>query len=362
MRAFSLRTISKTACASAAVLALTLGATAAHADSGNEVPDSAAETILQNVAPETLEAVAPSDQFSYEDSTVELPGNPEDNAVLSSELGTIEVGLPFSDKAKPIETSQDGVAAFDNGNSSTSVAVLHDDASLQVNTIIASHSAPKNYAYPLTLPEGASLTPLSDGQILISDATGQDLGLIAAPWAKDSNGADVPTRYEVSNNTVTQVVDHSATNAYPIVADPVIVQTRYEYKYVNIKSYPNWTNKSQQLGICVVLKGAGGGTCTISNSYTATTEVSASFGLSKSVVSAGIGVNYSATASGSISWTSPRAAVGSRYKAWAVGTRKTYNIQKWRITQAPTVYKRTLDGTSGTLASFSPVKGFAVGQ
>jgi hypothetical protein len=73
-------------------------------------------------------------------------------------------------------------------------------------------------------------------------------------------------------------------------------------------------------------------------------------------------VNAEASASGSISRTSPRAAVGSTYKAWAVGTRVTYKIQKWKVTKAGGRTVRKLVGTSNTLAAFQPVRGSAVGQ
>src|SRR5690606_35224627 len=43
------------------------------------------------------------------------------------------------------------------------------------------------------------------------------------PWAIDAEGRQVPTRYEVDDEGVTQVVDHRAGDfAYPIVADPKV--------------------------------------------------------------------------------------------------------------------------------------------
>ena len=43
----------------------------------------------------------------------------------------------------------------------------------------------------------------------------------AAPWAKDSAGAAVPTHYEIRSNAVVQVIGHkSGKYNYPVVADP----------------------------------------------------------------------------------------------------------------------------------------------
>ncbi|WKB36474.1 hypothetical protein QS257_05045 [Terrilactibacillus sp. S3-3] len=39
-------------------------------------------------------------------------------------------------------------------------------------------------------------------------------------WAKDANGNNVHTHYEVNGDTITQVIDTDNTTAYPVVADP----------------------------------------------------------------------------------------------------------------------------------------------
>lgn len=44
--------------------------------------------------------------------------------------------------------------------------------------------------------------------------------MIDASWALDANGKPVPTHYEVNGTTLTQVVEHAAGTAYPVVADP----------------------------------------------------------------------------------------------------------------------------------------------
>ena len=46
--------------------------------------------------------------------------------------------------------------------------------------------------------------------------------MIAAPWAKDANGKNIPTSYEISGTMLTQKVDHAQGDdvTYPVVADP----------------------------------------------------------------------------------------------------------------------------------------------
>ncbi|TDP94496.1 hypothetical protein EDF62_0914 [Leucobacter luti] len=104
--------------------------------------------------------------------------------------------------------------------------------------------------------------------------------------------------------------------------------TKNEYTYVNKKSYLNWTNKSRQLGICKVEKGAANGSCKTTVTQAVKSEVSTEFGLSTTEVSANAGMNLAYSQTVSVSWASARARVGRTFKAWAVGKRTTFNTQK----------------------------------
>ena len=73
----------------------------------------------------------------------------------------------------------------------------------------------------MDLPEGAKLSKLTDGSVEIHSAHGELLSVVSAPWAYDANGSQVPTHYEISGNTLTQVVNHTDQDvAYPVVSDP----------------------------------------------------------------------------------------------------------------------------------------------
>ena len=50
---------------------------------------------------------------------------------------------------------------------------------------------------------------------------GEPTAIVPSPWAVDANGVNAPTQFEVSENSLTQVVGHRERNfAYPISADP----------------------------------------------------------------------------------------------------------------------------------------------
>ncbi|MFQ4150570.1 hypothetical protein AAGW05_18110 [Arthrobacter sp. LAPM80] len=149
-----------------------------------------------------------------------------------------------------------------------------------------------------------------------------------------------------------------------LVASPLAQVTMYKYTVVNVQKTSNWTNKALQIGLCKVAAGAGGGRCTISNTYTVGTSIQTSLGIGVADVAANLGFSATKTVSGTIAWTSGVAPVGSSFKAWATGTRATYQVQYWKGTKVTgqTNVNWVLQSTSGTLTAFSPVQGFTVGQ
>ncbi len=68
-------------------------------------------------------------------------------------------------------------------------------------------------------PEGAT----ASDAIFIVDSEGNTVGGFSSPWAKDANGNNVATHYEIRSENLVQVVDHRGSDvAYPVVADPYL--------------------------------------------------------------------------------------------------------------------------------------------
>lgn len=93
---------------------------------------------------------------------------------------------------------------------------------------ITDPNASNEYSFDINLPEGYQLFDAAQldgkapgtGDIYIVDKDGIPVNMIAAAWAKDSNGNAVSTHYVINGNTVTQVIDFDKDNFFPIVADP----------------------------------------------------------------------------------------------------------------------------------------------
>jgi hypothetical protein len=156
-----------------------------------------------------------------------VPSNADDDVTVTAtdtETGAtanLSAGLPFAATASTARSEANGIVSFDNGNGSYTVPVSHADGSLAINTVLTGPSSPTSFAYPLELPKGGSVSVEDNGAVQIADASGMPVGFVDAPWAVDANGADVPTKFVVDGNVVTQQIDTSAPGVqFPVVADP----------------------------------------------------------------------------------------------------------------------------------------------
>ena len=203
---------------------------------------SQAKSAIQTIAPSALDNVL-NDPTSGADSgsidvagvTVTIPADPSTGVRIDSGA-PVTIGLPFSDEVGDARAANGGFVAYDNGNASISVPVVHHDGSTQVLTVIDGPSAPISYAYPVSLPAGARLVAQAGGAIIL-DAHGETIGTFSAPWARDSAGRRVATHYSVTGNTLTQFVQHRADGVtYPVVADPTYYLSTLYYSRADVES------------------------------------------------------------------------------------------------------------------------------
>ncbi|MGL4339305.1 MAG: DUF2599 domain-containing protein [Rhodoglobus sp.] len=212
----------------------------------SENADSAAMDVLANVAKvATDERGRAAIDVTVSGVDVTVPTDPTDSISLAPEGRTgVEISLPFADSAQNAETITDGIVSFDNGNGSITAPVVKEDGSVQINTIIKVVSAPTRYSYEIDVPAGGRLESLEGGTIAVVDSSGEFIAGVAAAWARDARGKDIPTRFEIDGTTLTQIVDHQSVDvSYPVTADPwmgfdlidsVWVSTHAGYWAVNV--------------------------------------------------------------------------------------------------------------------------------
>ena len=154
------------------------------------------------------------------------------SSTLATEEGevTISVGTGASDESRGV-LAADGTVVYD-APSSTSHTVQPTIEGFRIHSVIEDESASTEVAHDVHLPEGAKLVPAEDmpqtedapapaGAVFVVGANGSTIGAFMSPWAKDANGNDVATRYEINAGKLVQLVEHNVPGtAYPVVADP----------------------------------------------------------------------------------------------------------------------------------------------
>lgn len=178
---------------------------------------------------------------------IKVPTDPSNPVSFESSTGNvISIELPFANAAANARVVTQGVVAYDNNNASETIPVVKEDGSLQITSVIWSSTAPSAYTYTFEIPEGATLLIQENGAATILGQDGSFLGVIAPAWALDAEGVSVPTHYELTGSTLTQVVDHTSSDfSYPIVADP--------WLGIDLISSFKWVSSSQGRTISVAV-------------------------------------------------------------------------------------------------------------
>jgi len=212
--------------ASSAIPAL---ATSAHADAEGTTADSIQVTeaaILAAIGPGTVDATPLLNQTTNASSQRSTNGGEPlaDGVEIASETTgqRISIDLP-SDAGQFVETASDGLLVQSEPESDATLAVRHlSDGDTQLLSVLETADAPREYAYAFDLADDDQMELMEDGSVEIFGLDGNAYASIAPPWAKDANGASVPTWYELNGTVVVQHVDPSETAVYPIVADPEV--------------------------------------------------------------------------------------------------------------------------------------------
>jgi len=138
---------------------------------------------------------------------------PQDQATLRN---FVQVSRVAGDAV--VDTAPSGAELVEHEDGLVSTTVVRTGDSIQALVLLPDHDAPSSVTFEVQ----GQLSQDEEGVItaVMPDGT----RWIAAPaWAEDAAGRSVPTRYEIENGKIVQVVDHkSASFIYPIVADPYL--------------------------------------------------------------------------------------------------------------------------------------------
>lgn len=156
------------------------------------------------------------------DLEVSLPAAGDDAlrlGSLSAPGPELTVHLPAEVTGARGEVASDGTVVYAGTDATAAVQILADGA-VRIQTITEDAEGPHEFTYTF----GEGIVPMAnDGQVLLYTETNgltQPVGVVAEPWAFDSDGQTVETWYEVRDLSLVQVIRPRADVSYPIIADP----------------------------------------------------------------------------------------------------------------------------------------------
>lgn len=148
---------------------------------------------------------------------------------------TVSVGIGAQAASPGVLASDGSVVYSDAGD--TKQTVRPTDDGFRIHTILEDASASTEINHTVALPAGVRLVAGKDmpaskdipqggtevAAVFLVGADDKVIGGFSAPWAKDAQGAAVPTHFEIRSGNLVQIVDHqSAGVVYPVVADPYL--------------------------------------------------------------------------------------------------------------------------------------------
>lgn len=222
------RVLPSALCAVAAILASQIAVSPATA---SELDIFDPQALVQSLAPEVLDSN--TQDYSHVDVVSGAPDAKSRSLVSSSSVvvddievsqegqSGVAMGTTISvDYATGTSAESGDFTVLDTSYENVAAYVQPNNTGVRLLTAIADSSAPTSYSYTFDVPEGSFLTDNHHGYYL-RGPDGGTLGALDYAWAVDASGNSVPTSYEWSGTTLTQIVDLTAPGlTFPVLADP----------------------------------------------------------------------------------------------------------------------------------------------
>ena len=209
----------------AAVLALPgaqaqTGTSQAPTSVADLVPDTAAVAATDTSGASSAPSAGPVAGEPIASPTLDVPVSPAQPVVVAAgDAAQTAISLPH-DGSSATQVS-DGLTAFGGTGSASSTVVQPTAGGVRIYSVSANADAPTRFDYGID-PAGIGVAAQAqaDGGMIFFSGDGVLVGQVAAPWARDAAGREIPTHYEFDSGTLTQVIDETDNVIYPLVADP----------------------------------------------------------------------------------------------------------------------------------------------
>lgn len=159
----------------------------------------------------------------------------QDGEISLAKAGVPELGIAIEGNEGSVSRVVQGSLVESEVAPSVDAVTRATSDGVQLIFILANSTAQRTVDFELNVDGGVQMKD-ADGGLLLTTPNGKVVGGIAKPWARDAKGKDVPTRFVVNGQTVTQVVEPTEEAEYPIVADP--------YLFMDMIKSASWSKSS----------------------------------------------------------------------------------------------------------------------
>lgn len=200
-----------------------------------------------------LESIG-GDITSIQDGLVNDFNTKSKEFTISVDDNSIGVSLPVNDTFNDISFDKDKII-FSSKNEEYDLIVENIDGGVRNIINIDSINSPDSYIFNLDLSYNDYIEKQPDGGVMIKNSLGEIKSVILKPWAKDSNGIDLNTYYEINGTNLVQKIDMNNA-VFPVIADPIFCSKFYDsIEWVNrpteggltLSIAPNWCGRNLSL-------------------------------------------------------------------------------------------------------------------
>jgi len=199
-------------------------------DAPEAILDSEAKEVIQNIEnvdiqnPDKIDLKIKGSKVVSEQGELTNEFDLKDKTIsLEDEEGDLdlEIKIPEPEEVDDVILDNDQII-FSNQDEDYDTVVENIDGGVRQVINIESRKAPSEYEFEMDLADGDFLEKQVDGSAVIKDKNGEIKTTIFKPWAKDANGTELETFYEIESSTLIQKINLESENvAFPIVADPI---------------------------------------------------------------------------------------------------------------------------------------------
>lgn len=155
-----------------------------------------------------------------------IPTDPDEpltfnSADMPADDGRVEMHLPADLDLSHGKPAGSDTVVFESTAENIFMTAESVEGGTRIHSVIGGSDAPHTFSYEMSIPTDAQWKMYPDDSIVVSGSAGEVISMVAPPWAKDADGAPVPTTFEFDGHTLTQhVYANPDQHSYPIIADP----------------------------------------------------------------------------------------------------------------------------------------------